>query len=378
MFGRQVKSLERLRDDLPDRVVDALVEAFGHNEAVLHHEGAIVLNRGTRPEAERAKYGEFYIGEGAEAMFVGRAIGVPKWGKTVAPWVWRINPRNGRNEYLVEVRECTDWQGLILQGTTVPVYLCVTGNNQPDVNVGDTIWFVFDPKGNRVAVPSVRGWGVASTSTSVPDPSMSSSESESIWSSDDSFSLSDDNPSDSELPPDPSDDPPDSWPPDPWPSVSDSVVDPPFDPPSSTDPSYPPPDPSLSWPISSGSSGSLCTCGPCVCSLVQNLSQHGILSANWSLCYMTPDCPGGEWTGWDETFEITSVPSPPLGWQVRGWGWMCDPPTTWQAYFPGPPIPDAGTKYEVTATYRQFHLNTVTQERVECLSCTCVTEFVMP
>ena len=314
MFGRQVKSLERLRDDLPDRVVDALIEAFGHNEGVLEHQGALVLNRGTRPEAERAEYGEFYLGEGAEARFVGRAIGVPKWGKTVAPWIWRINPRNGRLEYLVEVRESIDWQGLILQGTTVPVYLCVTGDNQPDVNVGDTIWFVFDPKGNRVAVPSTKSF--TGTSASGSDPSHSSSESSSVW-SDPSFPTSDPDPSDPSLPSDPSYSEPPTWPPDPQPSFPYPPTDPPPwppwpppedpppypPPPGSYDPTYPDPsDPSNSLPSATNE-----LTGDCMCGLAVNTStvtgggdqfQTG-LSAYW---------PGVPF--WDPVVAVvTSVPA---------------------------------------------------------------------
>jgi hypothetical protein len=242
MFSRQAKALERFRGDLPDRLVDALTECFGNNEATLYHEGALVLTRGTTANPDRSKYREFYLADGAEAMFAGKAIGIPKWAKTTEPWEWVLNPRSGRMEFWVEARDCLDWQGLILSGTTYQLYLNVTGDNVPDVNVGDTLWYVFAPDGTRVAVPSVKGTVEGSASAS--DPSHSSSSSESSWSSDSSFSISSD-PSDPSLPSTSHSSEP-SWPPS-WPSVSVSIPD--------SDPSWPPswppesdPPPGDSWP----------------------------------------------------------------------------------------------------------------------------------
>lgn len=201
MFGRQVQSLERLRGDLPDRVVDALVELLGHNESVLHHEGAIVLNRGARPDADRAEYGEFYLGGTAQAIYEGQALGVKKWCKTIEPWMWWVNPNTNRTEYMVKCRECSDITGLTTTGTEYTVYLQVTGDNVPSLDVGDTMIYAYDRLGRRIAVPSVRSLGVSYSSTSVSsEASRSSSLFSSVWSSDSGFVPSSSSSSWSDLP----------------------------------------------------------------------------------------------------------------------------------------------------------------------------------
>lgn len=163
MLAKHAKALQTLRKHLPEEAVDALAQILSNTTAPIEPAAPMLFNgvagQSTRPWTAKRTVAAtdknaLEVGDNAVALFSGNALGVGKWCKTVADWTVSLNPRSGVTEFRVECRDANDEQGLRTTGTTYTVYLNVTGGAQPNLNVGDSLFFFYAGDGLRVAWPS--------------------------------------------------------------------------------------------------------------------------------------------------------------------------------------------------------------------------------
>lgn len=153
MFHQQVPILDELRELIPPRAVDIILSLFANPGVVVSHGGPFTIVGNRRPWVPIAqKQPNLVLAPQAVAQFDGRALGTLKWARVVETWTTLVNLKSGLTEYWVVCREC-DPDGLHNTGPKVDVRLCMTGGQQPDLDVNDLLAWGFDLDGTRISFP---------------------------------------------------------------------------------------------------------------------------------------------------------------------------------------------------------------------------------
>lgn len=156
-------SLESLRGVLPDKAVDVLQEALRRTKTDLEPTGRLILTPPTANSDATTRV-KMSLEERAIAKLSGECWGPSKWCKTTAAWSLVANPNSGLDEYWVTARGCSRGDGLDAAGQAFDVRLVVTGDYEPELNVGDVIPFFIDLNGVNVGQCSVRAKVVSGVS----------------------------------------------------------------------------------------------------------------------------------------------------------------------------------------------------------------------
>lgn len=118
----------------------------------LEHKGQLKIIR-NKERSDGASDRDFCLASGAEAQLTGDVYGPGKWVVTTAAWRATANMNSGRPEYYVKARRCPNRTGMNPSGAAFDVLLQVTGGNEPDVDVGDTLMMFLDSVGQPMAMP---------------------------------------------------------------------------------------------------------------------------------------------------------------------------------------------------------------------------------
>lgn len=119
----------------------------------LEHKGQLKIIR-NKERSDGASDRDFCLASGAEAQLTGDVYGPGKWVVTTEAWQATANMNSGRTEYYVKARRCPNRTGMTPFGAALNVFLQVTGGNEPDVDVGDTLMMFLDAVGQPMAIPT--------------------------------------------------------------------------------------------------------------------------------------------------------------------------------------------------------------------------------
>lgn len=150
---------------LPKRAVEILQTILADDETPMEHHGGLALDDGKRPRG--TEVGALWIAPGSTARFRGTLYGSGKWCVLTEPWTSQIEPNTGLTEYYGTCLEC-DQHGVTRQGGRLVVRLCMTGQQQPDFEVGEPVPVFHDADGRPFTFPCARQPIYSYTSSASP------------------------------------------------------------------------------------------------------------------------------------------------------------------------------------------------------------------